>query len=292
MSSKKNDAKGQVVDVNDASVPSLFSGVDLNTILEENMKDINVSLPVIKISREGLYTSSNEVVMGKEIVGIVFSRSSKMNAYWAESYSKKPNQPPTCHSVNGITPQDSPDKQSSSCKNCRHNQYGTARNEDGSLGEGKACKNMEVLFVIPYVQDLNIMDLGTPYKLRLPPTSLGVWDKYVADLRAKNLPFQAIWTKFSLTPYTSRSGQKSQRLVLSDLADNGKIAFVANTNEDMVKYMAYLRDTYVPTWEEIMRGTPDQEIKDAMGGDQSDSDPAQNDIPNPDNIEDEEVPFD
>lgn len=121
------------------------------------------------------------------------------NYYGGQSYQDGVDQIPVCYSADGVTPDAGCEQpQSSHCATCPHNQFGTARNQDGTMGKGKACRDFKRVYVLPYDSPH-----GEPYELRVPPTSfknMQVYGKKLSDVNAE--PFDAI-TVLNFTADTS-----------------------------------------------------------------------------------------
>lgn len=84
--------------------------------------------------------------------------------------------PPACFAIaaspKGMAPdKSSPVKQSDKCDTCPMNEFGSA-------GDGKACKEMRVLAVIPEDADAET----TPSVLKVSPTALKAFDSYVSTV--------------------------------------------------------------------------------------------------------------
>lgn len=102
-----------------------------------------------------------------------------MNTFYEGAYDQKTISPPACFAL-GTSPtklapsENSPLKQSDACSTCPMNQF-------GSNGDGKACKNMRVLAVLP-------PDAGpdTPiWILKTSPTANKGFDSFVASVAGK-----------------------------------------------------------------------------------------------------------
>lgn len=121
------------------------------------------------------------------------------NYYGGQSYQEGVDQIPICYSSDGVTPDAGCEQpQASHCASCPHNQFGTARNQDGSMGKGKACRDFKRVYVLPYDSPT-----GEPYELRVPPTSfkpMQVYGKNLSQVGAE--PFEAI-TALNFTADTS-----------------------------------------------------------------------------------------
>ena len=124
----------------------------------------------------------------------VIIHSHRCNAYWGGSDIT--NQPPECSSMDGISGVDS-DGEVLCCKDCDWNQFGSA-----SKGRGKACKNMQRLYI--FVEGVPI-----PMLLTLPPTSLSAFRSYrVSSLAGRKLKPNEVVTEFTLTQKTTQDGIK------------------------------------------------------------------------------------
>lgn len=125
----------------------------------------------------------------KELCGVVVFHN-KANAYWANS--ELSDAPPDCASDDGICGVGNP---GGCCDTCPMNQMGS-----GEGGKGKACKNMERLFIL--------MPGGfLPLSLSLPPTSLKAWRTYKTMLVSKSKRVCDVFTKITLTKKQNKAGQ-------------------------------------------------------------------------------------
>lgn len=102
-----------------------------------------------------------------------------MNNFYEGAYDKDNIVPPTCFAIGQVITQmapsdNSPVKQSDACGACPMNQFGSA-------GNGKACKNMRRLAVLPPDADAD-----TPlWILDVSPTGLKSFDGYVKSVATK-----------------------------------------------------------------------------------------------------------
>jgi hypothetical protein len=147
--------------------------------------------------------NSVDVVILKE--GKVVSKT------WYEKYVDGSAAAPDCSSSNGVTPDaGAPKKQAAVCAVCPKNGWGTALQQDGTMGKGKACKDVKRLAIVPAnvaqedtVMPLNEM-LGGPMLTRVPPASLQDLAKYGERLKAMGYPYyQGVITKISFDPKES-----------------------------------------------------------------------------------------
>ncbi len=125
----------------------------------------------------------------KELKGVVVYHH-KANAYWEDN--SMDNSPPVCMSLNGADGIGTPGV---SCECCPYNQFGS-----GEGGKGKACKNMERLYVLT---EGSIF----PYVLSLSPTSLGAWRNYKTLCITKGKRVCDVVTSITLNKKANAIGQ-------------------------------------------------------------------------------------
>ena len=130
--------------------------------------------------------------------------------FYQGKYDPKNIVPAACFAIGEIPTQlvpsnNSPDKQSDSCSGCPNNQF-------GSDGDGKACKNMRRLAVLPPDAD----DSTPLWLLDVSPTAIKGFDGYVNSVaRQFNLPPVGVITRVSFDP-----NQDYARLMFSDPRPN------------------------------------------------------------------------
>lgn len=128
---------------------------------------------------------------------IVFQH--KCNALFDEEMSG--NTPPLCSSIDGIRGLDSGTGEVRSCRGCPHNEYGTAKK-----GRGKACKNMQKLYIMTEWAPV-------PLVLCLPPTSLKNYQTYcLSSLAMRGLKAEEVLTEFGLTVDQNSDGIKYSKV--------------------------------------------------------------------------------
>ncbi|HUV95117.1 MAG TPA: hypothetical protein VMX14_09855 [Anaerolineae bacterium] len=98
------------------------------------------------------------------------------NAYFDAPYAEGQIATPACFALGSeptlLVPSDnSPDKQSDTCKTCPLNEF-------GSKGKGKACGNHRLLAVVEPSQNAE----APVYLIQVPPTSVKYWDAYVGQV--------------------------------------------------------------------------------------------------------------
>jgi hypothetical protein len=132
----------------------------------------------------------------KSFAGIViFAQDTR--SYWQNEFSGDGN-PPDCFSPDGILGRGNP---GIACSECPYAEF-------GSSGNGQACKQQKVLFV---VRDDGLL----PAILRLPPTSLKAFRQYAARLASRGVKLNEVITTFTLEQDKNASGIKYSRVVAS-----------------------------------------------------------------------------
>ena len=147
----------------------------------------------------------------KSLQGVVM-HAQRRRVYWASNEPREGN-PPDCYSDDGEFGAGEP---GGSCKTCPHNQWGSALGG----GRGKSCKEMLQLYILRDGEAL-------PVTISLPPSSLGVYHKYVARLARERSTIRSTVTEFSLEKVSSDGGIAYSRVICKAVdsidADNTKI---------------------------------------------------------------------
>lgn len=110
------------------------------------------------------------------------------NLFYEGRFNRDNIQPPTCYSI-GYEPAlmqpaaGAPVQQFDSCDRCPKNQF-------GSDGNGKACKNTRVLAVSPIATDGD-SDVPPVWLVSVPPSATRDFDKYIRELQTKHLTIPA-----------------------------------------------------------------------------------------------------
>ncbi|MCA5577272.1 hypothetical protein [Enterocloster clostridioformis] len=130
--------------------------------LAEDMDGLQISFPRVKIPAGGALQfeipsdDPENPDYAKTLVGVILFHHPN-NAYWPEGSEYDDNATPLCSSVDGKLGIGEP---GGSCAVCALNQFGSA-----AEGNGKACKNMRVLYLLRSGEFM-------PLQVTLPPTSL------------------------------------------------------------------------------------------------------------------------
>ena len=130
--------------------------------LAEDMDGLQMSFPRIKIPAGGALQfeipsdDPESPDYAKNLVGVILFNHPN-NAYWPEGSEYDDSATPLCSSVDAKQGIGEP---GGSCISCALNQFGSA-----AEGNGKACKNMRVLYLLRSGEFM-------PLQVTLPPTSL------------------------------------------------------------------------------------------------------------------------
>lgn len=206
---------------------------DLLSAMEQTYKEQMTAikiLPKIKIAPGGI----NQFLMGEEekpapTLRAVILYAAEIKAYWHKAETKKNAVPlqfadlneklPFCFSQDGMTgsrpvesiPIDGKDEICfGSCADCYLNRYGTAVDDSGTRGKGKACKNGYRLVVMLEGNRL-------PHALTLPPTSIKAYEAFITGLTNRG---QGVWqavTNFELEK--KEDGQRRWSVVKLSVAE-------------------------------------------------------------------------
>jgi hypothetical protein len=115
------------------------------------------------------------------------------NEYYTSAYNPKDITPPACFAISDnestlIASDNSPDKQNDdNCAVCQHNQFGSS-----PTGGGKACKNNVLLAILPTDDTMSDHDIMV---VKLSPTAIRPFNKYVKDILGQNVPINLAKTR-------------------------------------------------------------------------------------------------
>lgn len=203
--------------------------------MKDNMEGVEAQLPQIKVIHQGQMFAFPDESKVLSFVGTIIDMN-RTNAYWAESFDESGGgDPPTCLSLDGVTPDMSSEEvqsNSGGCRDCPRNQYGSAGKR------GKQCKNMKRMHIL-------IEGSLMPYRLTVPPSNLKAVDLYVSLLTSQGVPFQLVETSFSLKSAKNKDGIEYSELVFKNIGPTPLV----NNIEDAQK----LKST-IGEWKGVMRG--------------------------------------
>ena len=115
--------------------------------------------------------------------------------YYPGGYTPDSNEPPTCSSIDGITPDPgSPAVQAPSCAVCPQNVRGSKITDDGK--KIKACGDSRRMAVIPEL-DFKNERYGGAMLLRVPASSLSNLAAYGKKMKQSGFPYNTIVTRCS-----------------------------------------------------------------------------------------------
>lgn len=201
----------------------------------DQMEGVEAKLPQIKIIHQGQMFAFPDESKRLSFTGTIIDMN-RTNAYWAESFDDSGGgDPPTCFSLDGVSPEMSSaeiQSESGGCRDCPHNQY----KSDGK--RGKLCKNMK---------RVHILMEGTlmPFRLTIPPSNLKAVDLYVSLLTSQGVPYQLVESEFSLKPVKNKDGIEYSELIMKNVRPTPLV----KDQEDAMKLKAM-----IVQWRGIMRG--------------------------------------
>lgn len=150
---------------------------------------------------EILVTDANDEA--KPSVELIFLKASPdvSKVYYDHNYTEGSDEPPTCMSISGITPDaDAASPQDTSCARCPHNQWGSRMTEAGK--KAKSCQDSRRIAVVP-MGDIPNEQYGGPMLLRVPAASLNDLKTYGLGMKNKGFPYNTIVTRVGFDPDAS-----------------------------------------------------------------------------------------
>lgn len=183
------------------------SGADIQSVIKDNIGGGEVDrfdLVNVKVPGAGGTTWEIPSVSGKptatqDIEGVIIAMQTN-RAYWEEGYDESGGgSPPDCTSVDGFNGSGIIVKDGkpgvNECATCPHNAFGTA-----AKGEGKACKEMRVMFIL---QPTGLL----PIVVSAPPGSLKNMKTYGLGLASEALKISHVMTSLSLEKKTNKGNK-------------------------------------------------------------------------------------
>lgn len=160
-------------------------------------------------------------------VPVIILADEAQKAHYRGAYNPANPEGPVCFAFQPeegqpFTPHpDSVQKQCANCTDCPHNEFGTAKRQDGSMGAGKACNDYQRLIaVVGDYKDgkvvLPAIDTAPLWQIQVPATSIRNWAAFVVGTAnvAKRPPFGVVTRMYTVPD------QKSQFKVMFDLERN------------------------------------------------------------------------
>ena len=153
--------------------------------------------------RSGIMTYMDEPMPNNELIGIVLSHTGE-HSYYDEPFDPDKIIPPKCFSVfmpdeNDPKPHDSIEEpQHENCRGCWAHKFKSATN-----GRGRACAVRRRLAIISASSldedDIESADIAV---MKLPPTSVSNWSKYISRLAAQyQRPSFMVTTRIHVEPH-------------------------------------------------------------------------------------------
>jgi len=213
---------------------SAVAPVDLNAQMESVWPQAhnldateNVVLPWIKVSKEAKSFVIGETVLKSFKAHVLFAE--RQNACWKERYDANSKSMPDCFSRGGLVPDPGVEEPiNPTCGKpgragcCPMNEFGTAVNEKGEPGKGKACKNTTVLMLFISDDSTESGFKPVPYLLRLTPTSLSSWDKFSSAANHERLKYQQILAEFRVGTASNAYANAKVEIERVSVLDTGK----------------------------------------------------------------------
>jgi len=211
---------------------STMSTQDLTEVIAENLGGEEITandLDKVKIpTGGGQVWEIPDIIEGvkpaKELTGIIILKK-RTNAYWDKAFEGQ-NEPPVCVSKDGSIGQGTP---GGICKTCPLNQFGS----DGK--NGKACKNMQPLFIL-------IEGSMLPLSVMIPPTSLKDAKHYFLGLAGRGIKYPHVITKLSLEKAQSNDGITYSKV---------KFEYASSLSSEEISKIEAYRSAILPALESI-----------------------------------------
>jgi len=162
--------------------------------VKDNVRGVIGRIPQIKIIHQGQMFGMPTGKKVEEFTARILHHT-PANAYWEKAFDETGGgNIPDCFSMDAMHPRCGDDKkvQAPVCTVCRRNEFGTD-------GRGKACKNIWRLHVL-------LADSNIPKRLTLPPSNLGQIQDFLIALADANIAYPLATVKFSLSPTKNKDG--------------------------------------------------------------------------------------
>lgn len=226
----------------------VLAGSHVTETIKQNMAGESVSpddLNRIKVPSGGgtLWTvidANGEETGAKELEGIIV-HITRRRAYW--SSSKLSKSPPDCSSIDCVNGRGSP---GGDCESCPFNQFGTAVDDKGNKGRGKACKERKLLFILRQGEVL-------PDVVSAPPGSLKLLRQYQLKL---GVPYWSVVTRLTLEKKDSAGGEPFAQIKAVKV---GQLA--PEVSEQIMKYAQELSSVFSAVTVDSDEPAPDADTR-------------------------------
>ena len=267
---------GDVTPFTGGKVPAVFQGtVDVNDDLSSGVRGgysvVSIRQAKWHIKADGeettLMNSDGDPLGSLKLVLLKGSPSVSKN-YYAGGFVEGSNEPPSCSSIDGITPDPAgSDVQAPSCAVCPQNVIGSRVTDAGK--KLKACSDSRRIAVIPE-NDFKNEVFGGPMLLRIPAGSLTNLSMYGKKMKKIGFPYNTIITRCSfdtttaypklefnaVRPLTDPEAEEIVQL-LSDPEFSSKIESVLAKDMEIVP-----RENAEPTQSDLFEQPPTTDAKD------------------------------
>ena len=280
------------------SIANRYEGMDPEMMeeLEDEMSDLDpesgITCRKIKIPSGGglAYEVQGEeetdVEYMKEIKAVVVF-THRVNGFWAGAYGDDDqNKAPVCSSIDGKTGVRIDSGEVISCETCPLNQFGSATDQKGEPGKGKACKNMRRLYLM-MDNDPNF------YLLTVPPTSIKDVNKQLAKIMAGGTPYTGLVLKLTLEKTKNAAGVEYSKVVISkagllSTAVSAAAKEMRRQIKEQYQSMAITSEDYAAPEQSTAAETPD-EIRAPV---ENYTTATADDFPEPPPTDEDNLPFD
>lgn len=278
------------------SIANRYEGMDPEMMaeLQDEMEDLDpesgITCRKIKIPSGGGLAyevqgeEESDVEYMKEINAVIIF-THRVGGFWPGSYGDgdDQNKIPVCSSMDGKTGLNIQTGEITPCETCPLNQFGSAIDQKGGPGKGKACKNMRRLYMM--------MD-GDPnfYLLTVPPTSIRDVNKQLAKIMGGGVPYTGLVVRLTLEKTQNAAGVAYSKVVIGK---SGLLPPAASTIakemrrqiKEQYQSMAITADDYT--------AAPDQAVTPAPDFQEAEENPFTPDdgFQNPPPVDDSELPF-
>lgn len=241
-----------------APLPAYLAQTNVEALNGDITAHASLSFPVLSLNGKRFTVirgDEKKVVMNPkdpsstaQYIDVVLVRVPKFTAkaYYSGTYSadNEEAQTPICFSSTGIIPdQGCAQPQSTCCKTCPKNAWGSAVDAKGIAGKGKACRDAVRLAIAPSGA------LKETMLLRVPPTSIKALGDYGSKLTKHNVPYMAAITRIKFDPNETAQklvfepvgflSEEQFRLVQEEHNDTTVMAITGETPEVLEHLKAY-----------------------------------------------------
>lgn len=167
--------------------------------LEEDRQGVNLKATTIDVTEHGFVMppdkDHSEEWITKTITAIIVKKQA-VRSYYAPNREDDEDKVPDCYSSNSVKPSLMVENPVASyCKECPKNAWGSAVDDNGNAGKGKACQEKRKLFLL-------VEGNSMPMLLYISPTSIKNFDAFVTNLITSKIPLLAQPVKLSVRKQT------------------------------------------------------------------------------------------